>query len=150
MKSHRIMNLVEPTQPQDATTLNYLNSVLARKKLFSQTFLFSRTTPTPLELNLSDTAGPTLKLVFTYVTQADENARQLTYRSTHIVISFELSKPLSPKEFINLIAYNKQHEPYSISITINKLLPTSNFIIIEPHETSRLVSLKVDVYRSLA
>jgi hypothetical protein len=36
MKSQRITNLAEPTQPQDAATLNYVNSVLARKKLFSQ------------------------------------------------------------------------------------------------------------------
>jgi hypothetical protein len=86
MKSQRITNLAEPTQPQDAATLNYVNSVLARKKLPSHLFIFSRTTTT-FELNLSDTAGPTLKFVFTYITQADENARQLTYRSTHIVSS---------------------------------------------------------------
>jgi hypothetical protein len=77
MKSQRITNLAEPTHPQDAATLNYVNSVLARKKLASQLFIFSRTT-TSFELNLSDTAGPTLKFVFTYITQADENARRLT------------------------------------------------------------------------
>jgi hypothetical protein len=68
MKSQRITNLAEPSHPQDAATLNYVNSVLARKKLLSQLFIFSRTT-TSLELNLSDTAGPTLKFVFTFYTR---------------------------------------------------------------------------------
>jgi hypothetical protein len=77
MKSQRIRNLAETSHLQDAATLNYVNSVLARKKLASQLFVFSRTT-TSFELNLSDTAGPTLKFVFTYITQADENARRLT------------------------------------------------------------------------
>jgi hypothetical protein len=65
MKSQRITNLAEPSHLQDAATLNYVNSVLARKKLASQLFVFSRTT-TSFELNLSDTAGPTLKFVFTF------------------------------------------------------------------------------------
>jgi hypothetical protein len=149
MKSQRITNLAEPTQPQDATTLNYINSVLARKKLPNQLFLFTRS-PTISEVNLSDTAGPTLKFVFTYTVQADENARQLTYRSTHIVSSFEPNEPINRKELINRIAHNRQHESYSFSIAINKFLLTSNLIIIEPNEASRLVALKVDVYRSLA
>jgi hypothetical protein len=101
-------------------------------------------------LNLSDTAGPTLKFVFTFYTQADENMSRIASKSTHIVSANESNDPINRKEFINLIAYNSQHEPYSISIAINKFLPTSNLIIIEPHEASRLVSLKVDVFRSLA
>jgi hypothetical protein len=71
-------------------------------------------------------------------------------KSTHIVSANEASDPINRKEFINLIAYNRQHEPYSISIAINKFLPTSNIIIIEPHQDSRLVSLKIDVFRRLA
>jgi hypothetical protein len=67
LKSRRITNLAEPTHPQDAATLNYVNSVLARKKLASQLFISSRTT-TAFELNLSDTAGPTLEFVFTFYT----------------------------------------------------------------------------------
>jgi hypothetical protein len=111
--------------------------VLARKKLASQTFLFSRTATT-FELNLSDTAGPTLKFVFTYIKQADENARRLTYRSTHIVGSFEPEDPINRMEFVNLIAYTRQLEPYSISISVKKFTATSTLIIIEPHEASRL------------
>jgi hypothetical protein len=149
MKSQRIRNLAEPSHLQDAATLNYVNSVLARKKLASQLFVFSRTT-TSFELNLSDTAGPTLKFVFTYITQADENARRLTYKATHIVSANEPEDPINRKEFINLVAYSRQHEPYNISFSINKFLPTSNIIIIEPNEASKLVSLKVDVFRSLA
>jgi hypothetical protein len=59
MKSQRITNLADPTHLQDAATLNYINSVLARKKLASQLFVFSRTT-TSFEINLNDSAGPTL------------------------------------------------------------------------------------------
>jgi hypothetical protein len=114
MKSRRIVNLADPTQLQDAATLNYINSVLARKKLASQLFVFSRTT-TSFELNLSNSAGPTLKFVFTFITQADENARRLTYKATHIVSANEAEDPINRKEFINLVAYSRQHEPYNIS-----------------------------------
>jgi hypothetical protein len=85
-----------------------------------------------------------------FITQADENARRLTYKATHIVSANEPEDPINRKEFINLVAYNRQHEPYNISFSINKFLPTSNIIIIEPNEASKLVSLKVDVFRSLA
>jgi hypothetical protein len=105
MKSQRLVNLVDPVHLQDAATLNYINDVLARKKLDSQLFLFSRTT-TSFEINLSDSAGPTLKFVFTYITQADENARRLFYKSTHIVSANEAEDPINRKEFINLVAYN--------------------------------------------
>jgi hypothetical protein len=101
--------------------LNYVNSVLARKKLASQLFIFSRTTTT-FELNLSDTAGPTLKFVFTFYTQSDENMSRIASKSTHIVSANESSDPINRKEFINLIAYNRQHEAYSISIAIKKFL----------------------------
>jgi hypothetical protein len=109
LKSRRITNLAEPTHPQDAATLNYVNSVLARKKLASQLFISSRTT-TAFELNLSDTAGPTLEFVFTFYTQADENMSCIARKSTHIVSANEASDPINRKEFINLIAYNRQHE----------------------------------------
>jgi hypothetical protein len=149
MKSQRITNLAEPTQPQDATTLNYLNSVLARKKLASQLFIFLRTTTT-FELNLSDIAGPSLNFVFRFYTQADENMSRIASKSTHVVSANESNDPINRKEFINLIAYNRQHELCSISIAINKFFPASTLIIIDPHEASRLVSLTVDVFRSLA
>jgi hypothetical protein len=149
MKSQRITKLADPTHLQDAATLNYVNSALARKKLGSQLFLLTRTT-TLFEMNLSDSAGPTLKFVFTYITQADENARRLTYKSTHIVSANDPEDPINRKEFINLVGYNRQHEPFNIVISINKFIPTSNIIIIEPTEASKLVSLKVDVFRSLA
>jgi hypothetical protein len=42
MKSQWITNLAEPSRPQDATTLNYVNSVLARKKLASQLHAFAQ------------------------------------------------------------------------------------------------------------
>jgi hypothetical protein len=103
MKSQRITNLAEPIHPQDAATLNYINSVLARKKLASQLFIFSRTT-TSFELNLSDTAGPTLKFVFTFIVQADENTSRIASKSTHIVSANESSDPINRKEFINLVA----------------------------------------------
>jgi hypothetical protein len=99
---------------------------------------FSRTT-TSFELNLSDTAGSTLKIVFTFYTQADENMRRLARKSTHIVSANEPEDPINRKEFINLIAHSRQHEPYSISIAINKFLLTSDIIIIEQNEASRLV-----------
>jgi hypothetical protein len=99
---------------------------------------------------LSDTAGPTLKFVFTYITQADENARRLAYKSTHIVSAIEAEDPIIRKEFINIVAYNRQRELYNISISDNKFVPTVNIIILEPHEASKLVSLKDDVFRSLA
>jgi hypothetical protein len=134
MKLQRITNLVEPSHPQDAATLNYVNSVLARKKLFSQLFIFSRTT-TLFELSLSDTAGPSLKFVFTFYTQADENTSRIASKSTHTVSANEASDPINRKEFISLIAYNRQHEPYSISITINKFLQTSSVIIISVKKT---------------
>jgi hypothetical protein len=105
MKSQRITNLAEPARPQDAATSNYVNSVLARKKLGSKLFIFSRTT-TSFEMNLSDSAGPTLKIIFIYITQADENARRLTYKSTHIVSANEPEDLINGKEFINLVGYN--------------------------------------------
>jgi hypothetical protein len=132
MKSQRITNLAKPSHLQDAATLNYINTVLARKKLASLFFIFSRTT-TSFELNLSYTAGPMLKFVFTYITQADEKARRLTYKATHIVSANEPEDPINRKEFINLVAYIRQHEPYNISFSINKFLPTSNILIIEPN-----------------
>jgi hypothetical protein len=151
MKSQRITNLAEPTQQQDAATLNYVNSVLARKRLFSDLLIFSRATASPVELNLSDTAGPTLKFVFVFYIQADENVSRIASKSTHIVSTFEPNDPINWKEFINLIAYNnRQHESYSINIAISKFTATSKLIIIERQEASILVSLKVDVYRSLA
>jgi hypothetical protein len=63
---------------------------------------------------------------------------RIASKSTHIVSANEANDPINRKEFINLIAYNRQHEPYSISIAIKKFLPTSNLIIIEPHDASRL------------
>jgi hypothetical protein len=102
MKSQRITNLAEPTQPQDAAQLNYVNSVLARKKLFSDLFIFTRATASPLELNLRDTAGPTLKFVFVFYTQADENMSRIASKSTHTVSAFEPNDPINRKEFINL------------------------------------------------
>jgi hypothetical protein len=138
MKSQRITNLAEPTYPQDAATLNYAYSVLARKKLASQLFIFCGTT-TSFELNLSDTAGSTLKFVFIFYTQADENMRRLASKSTHVVSTKEPGDTINRKEFINLIAYNRQHEPFNIVISINKFVPTSNIVIIEPHEDFRLV-----------
>jgi hypothetical protein len=101
-------------------------------------------------LNLNYTAGPTLKFVFTYVTHADENTRRLAFKSTHIVSANEPEDPINRNEFINLVIYNKQHEPYNVCISINKFTPTSNLIIIESHEVSRLASMRVDVFRSLA
>jgi hypothetical protein len=38
MKSQRISNVADPTDPQNAATMNYIESVLARKKLGSQLF----------------------------------------------------------------------------------------------------------------
>jgi competence transcription factor ComK len=102
-------------------------------------------------LNLSDTAGPTLKFVFIFNTQADENMSCIACKSTHIVSANEPNDPINRKEFINLeslIIDNMNRIAFSIAI--NKFLPTSSLIIIEPHEASRLVSLKVDVYRSFA
>jgi hypothetical protein len=92
MKSQRITNLTDPTRPQDAATLNYVKSVLARKKLGSQLFLFSRTT-TSFELNLSDSAGHMLKFVFTYITQEDENIRRFTYKATQRISANEQEDP---------------------------------------------------------
>jgi hypothetical protein len=89
-----------------------------------------------------------LKFVFTYITQADENARRLPYKATHIVSANEPEDLINRMEFINLVAYSRQHEPYNISFLINKFLLTSNITIIEPNEVSILVSLKVDVFRS--
>jgi hypothetical protein len=150
MKSQRITNLAEPTQPQDAATLNYVNSVLARKKLFSDLFIFTRSTSTPLELNLSDTAGPTSKFVFVFYTPADDNMSHIASKSTHIVSAFEPNDPINHVEFINLTAYNRQHETYTVSIAIRKFIGTSKLIIIDRHLDSRFVSLKVDVFISLA
>jgi hypothetical protein len=39
MKSQRITNLAESSHLQDAATLNYINTVLVRKKLASQLFI---------------------------------------------------------------------------------------------------------------
>jgi hypothetical protein len=105
---------------------------------------------TSFEINLTDSAGPTLKLVFTFIIHGDENARRITYKSTHILSANEPENPINRKEFINLVAYNKQHEPCNMFISVNKFLRTSTILILEPNEASKLVSLKVDVFRSLA
>jgi hypothetical protein len=101
-------------------------------------------------MNLSDSAGHTLKVVLTCITQADQKARRLTYKSTHIVSANDPQDPINRKEYMTFVGYNRQHEPFNLIISIINFISTSNIIIIEPNEASKLVSLKVDVFRSLA
>lgn len=56
---------MDPANRQDVATMTYVDSTLARKKLGSELFLPTRTAEL-LEVRLSDSAGLTSKLVFTY------------------------------------------------------------------------------------
>lgn len=71
---------------EDVATRNYDRSLLVRKKLGSWTLLLTRTAD--LKVELSDTAGPTLKLVFsvtfTNIVAGVDSTRSTT-ESTHIV-----------------------------------------------------------------
>lgn len=66
MAAHKIINVVDPTNPQDAATRNYVDNVLASKKLGSQLFIPSRAVDL-FDVHLNNKTGPTLKFVFTYV-----------------------------------------------------------------------------------
>jgi hypothetical protein len=48
---------------RNAFNMNYMNSILARKKLGSQDFLLAIISPRLLEEELNDTAKPTLRLI---------------------------------------------------------------------------------------
>jgi hypothetical protein len=86
------------------------------------------------------------------LTQAAGQAgtRPTTHKSTHIVSASEASDPINHQEHVNLIGYNEINEPFNTVISINKFTPTSDIILIELLDASRPVSLKTDVFRSLA
>lgn len=60
MTAHNITNATEPKNAQDVAIKNYVDSVLVRQKLGGQYILKNNK---PIEVQLSDCAGPTLRLV---------------------------------------------------------------------------------------
>jgi hypothetical protein len=110
--------------------MNYNNNVLAHKKLGSQLFPPTRTTNLR-EVHLNESAGPTLKLVFSYIIWAVKNTRHSIFKSTRIISANEPDEPINQKEFINLMRYNRQCELFNTIISINKFTLTSYITIIE-------------------
>jgi hypothetical protein len=110
MSIRQITNAGEPINAQDVATRNYVDSVLAHEKLDSQLLLLMRTAGV-LEVEVNDTARPTLKLVFTlkaltYVEDVESQSSCSTFKSAHIVSTNDGSDLRNRREYIKLVVFN--------------------------------------------